>query len=181
MEDNEEEESTEKRQELEDQLRQTLASSNLLDHIGANYRCDCYDDDNDQEMMKSVTGVDQYGMGIEGGLNSNSEDEENDDSDSLDRSDSLQQPQPPAPQHATREHFTISEEAKSNKLKNLKKKEQKKRKKDEKKRAKLAGELERVEGEKRKAVDEIVATKKGGSSEQKKTKRKGDKGKGSNA
>ncbi|GAA5832188.1 hypothetical protein JCM5353_001975 [Sporobolomyces roseus] len=183
MEEDEEDEEgdSEKRQELEDQLRQTLASSNLLDHIGDNYRCDCYNDD-DHEKMKGITGGDQYGMGIEGGLNSNSEEEERDDSDSLSHSISLQQSQPPAPQPATKEHPTISKGESSNKLKNLKKKEQKKRKKEEKKQAKLAGELERVEGQKRKAVDEVVSTTDGGSEKKKrKGNRKSEKGKGSNA
>ncbi|GAA5827305.1 hypothetical protein JCM5353_005969 [Sporobolomyces roseus] len=177
----EDEEGSEKRRELEDQLRQTLASSNLLDHIVDNYRYDCYDDE-EQEMMKGVTAGDQYGMGIEGGLNSNSEDEENDDSDSLARSNFLQQSQPPAPQHATKEHSTINEDANLNKLKNLKKKEQKRRKREEKKRAKLAEELEKVKGEKRKAVDEVVSTTDRGLSEKKKRKgnRKSEKGKGSN-
>jgi len=132
-------------------------------------------------MMQNVTGGDQYGMGIEGGLNSNSQEEGNDDSDSLSHSNSLHQFQPPAPQHATKEHSTISEEAKSNKLKNLKKKEQKKRKKDEKKRAKLAEELEKVNGKKRKAVEEVVSTKEGGSSEKKQRSRKSKKAKGLNA
>lgn len=172
------EERSEKRKELEDQLCQTLASSNLLSQIGDNYRCDCYDDE-DQEMTKGVS--DQYGMGIEGGLNSNSEEEkEGDDSDSLYRSMSLpdQQPEPPQRQASTEQHPT--KEDKSTTLKNLKKKEQKKRKKEERKRAKLAGELEKVKGEKRKAVDEVVSMSEGGSTE-KKRKRKSEKGKGLNA
>ncbi|GAA5844855.1 hypothetical protein JCM5353_006410 [Sporobolomyces roseus] len=181
-EDEDSEEASEKSQELEGQLRQTLASSNLLQQLKDNYRCDCYDDDDDQEMMKGITGGDEYGMGIEGGLNSNSEEEEEgDDSDSLSHPNSLQHSHTPAPQPASEEHSTISEEAKSNKLKNLKKKEQKKRKKEEKKRAKLAEELEKVKGEKRKAVDEVISTEEGGLFEQKKRKRKSEKGKGLNA
>jgi len=180
MEEDEEEEgeSTEQRKELEDQLRQTLASSNLLSQIGDNYRCDCYDDE-DQGMMRGVS--DQYGMGIEGGLNSNSDEEEGgDDSDSLYRSMSLatQQPEAPSLQPTTEQHLTKDD--KSTKLKNLKKKEQKKRKKEERKRAKLAGELEKVKGEKRKAVEEVVSMSEGGSTE-KKRKRKSEKGKGLNA
>jgi len=181
-EDEDNEEASRKRQALEDQLRQTLAGSNLLDQVGDHYRCDCYDDE-DQEMVQGVIGGDQYGMGIEGGLNSTSEDEEGggDDSDSLSRSISLRQSQPPEPQTSVIQRFTAPGETKSNKLKNLKKKEQKKRKKEEKKRAKLAGELEKVKGENRKAVDEVVSTTDGGSEKKKrKGKSKGEKRKGLN-
>jgi len=133
-------------------------------------------------MVQGVSGGDQYGMGIEGGLNSNSEDEGYDDSDSLSHSISRQQPQPPFLQPSTERHSTISQDASSNKLKNSKKKEQKKRKKEEKKRAKLAGELEKVKEEKRKAVDEVVSTTDEGSEKKKrKGNRKSEKGKGSNA
>jgi len=145
-EDEEEEEGGEERQELEEQARQTLANPDLLQQLKDNYRCDCYDDE-DQEMVQGVIGGDQDGMGIEGGLNSNSENEEGggDDSDSLSQSISLRQSQPPEPQSSLNQCSTIAVETESNKVKNLKK-EQRKRKKDKKKRAKLAEELERVKG-----------------------------------
>jgi len=134
----------EKMEEIEEQARQTFADSGLLQQLKDNYRCDCYDDE-DQEMTKGVS--DQYGMGIEGGLNSNSEEEEEERENDSSMSLPVHQPRAPSLPPSTEQRSTITQEEKSTKLKNLRKKEQKKRKKEERKRAKLAGESERREEE----------------------------------